>query len=315
MNTYKAAVIGGGLMGALQGHPSDELPKTHAGGYASHDAFELMAICDLQPNPLLDMWQCPIFTDFNEMLDVVKPDVLSVAVPGYDQVEILERLLEYSPRAVIAEKPLSMSLDDSLYLVKAFEDADIPLIVNYSRRFVPVYRELAENFAGKEKVISVVIKYAKGLINNGLHAIDLARLLFGEVVKSLPLSKNYDHDIDDPSISAFLIMERADQLFLIAQDERAYTHFEVDIHTDRSRYLINHDHRKLTIWNVQENMGDPSGLRLVKQSEQDTGHGKAINYLVENLFQVIDKKVIPSCTGHDAVSAQRVAKNLRELTI
>ncbi len=303
-------MIGGGNMGAGRDCSTINPPQTHAGGYLHHNGFDLVAICDSNPEHSLSEWGCSVFSDIDEMLEKVEPDVVSVAVPGPKQYGVLQRLLEFKPKAVIAEKPLSMSLDESVFLSKAYVTAGIPLIVNYSRRFVPLYSSLACHFSNDEEVVSVVIKYAKGLIHNGLHAIDLARQLFGEVKFQMPLVKNNDYFDDDPSLSAFLIMERAPQVFLISLDENCYTHFELDIYTNLGRYVIDQDHRRLKKWIVKDGEGIPKGKRLVESDEISTGHEHAIINLVNNLYEVLEENQKPFCSGTDAIAAQHIAEEL-----
>lgn len=108
----RAAVIGGGLIGALMDKPGHTPPLTHAGAYLAHTHFELIAICDPEPSAALQDWPCHIYHDLDEMLDREDLDIISVAVPKEQQPAILLKLLAHNPKAVIAEKPLAPRLTD-----------------------------------------------------------------------------------------------------------------------------------------------------------------------------------------------------------
>ena len=121
---------------------------------------------------------------------------------------LLEQALSHRPRAVIAEKPLASSSAEGERIVGSYREAGVPLIVNYTRRFVPAWQQLR----GRE-AMTATIRYAKGVRHNGTHAIDLCRMLFGECTDHKPLARKHDHWSDDPTVSAFLKFERCPEVF------------------------------------------------------------------------------------------------------
>ena len=94
-------------------------------------------------------------------------------------------------------------LQRSRAIAQAYAAAGVPLIVNYTRRFVPAYQAVAGMTA-----MTATIRYAKGMRHNGTHAIDLCRMLFGECLEALPLARKTDFWPDDPTVSAFLRFAR-----------------------------------------------------------------------------------------------------------
>ena len=126
-------------------------------------------------------------------------------------------------------------------IVRTYPEAGIPLLVNYSRRFVPAWQRLSGSEA-----MSATIRYAKGIRHNGTHALDLCRMLFGECTPQ-PLARKFDFWPDDPSVSAFLRFERCPEVWLQALDERCFTLFEVDI-VSPERVVVDCDGRRLRLW-------------------------------------------------------------------
>jgi predicted dehydrogenase len=305
MKNLRAAVVGAGGIGARQDAPGTDQPLTHAGGYRAA-GFELAALVDIAPDIQAEAarWNCKGYTDFGAMLAAEKPDVISLCVPTQARAGLLHTALDYKPKAVIAEKPLTASRTESAVVGAAFQAAGVPLIVNYTRRFVPAFQALAGISA-----MTATIRYAKGVRHNGTHAIDLCRMLFGECLEALPLARKPDFWPDDPTVSAFLRFERCPEVFLQALDERCFTLFEVDIITPTQRIVVDQDGRRLRRWHVADKTGIPPGLRLVEKPAEATGADDAMLNLMAHVKDVV-AGAVPLCGATDAVAAQTIAEKL-----
>ena len=297
-----AAIVGAGAIGARLDAPGASPPLTHAGGYRSA-GFALAAFVDVDPAAatLARQWGCAYYADFDAMMRACAPQIISLAVPAAARAEILRRALHFRPRAVIAEKPLTSSLGESEAIVALYRQAGIPLLVNYSRRFIPAWRALQGAAA-----LSATILYAKGLRQNGTHALDLCRMLFGECLEARPLAAKSDYWSDDPTVSAFLRFERCNEVFLHGLNEQNFTLFEVDIIAPSWRVAVDRDGRRLRRYALQENAGIPPGRRLVEGKEEDTGAAMAMTNLMHHLRDVLGGAE-PWCRGDDAIAAERIA--------
>jgi predicted dehydrogenase len=301
----RAAVVGAGLIGACLDHPGAALPSTHAGGYLAA-GFNLVALVDTDEGARGEAarWGCKVYSDFDEMMRIEAPEVLSLAVPSSARAGLLRRALPYRPRLIIAEKPLALSSAEIEQIIAAYRDAAIPLIVNYTRRFVPSWQRLRGSEA-----MSTTIRYAKGLRHNGTHAIDLCRMLFGECLASRTLEKRFDYWPDDATVSAFLKFERCPEVYLQALDERCFTLFEVDIIGMASRIVVDSDGRRLRRFELRDGVGIPPGKRLVETGQEDTGAASAMFNLMRHARDVLDGSG-PLCTGEDALAAQLIVERL-----
>jgi len=303
--SMRAAVVGAGSIGARLDDPETAEPLTHAGGYKAA-GFDLVAFadCNEQARAQAARWGCAFYRDLDEMMRVRRPDVLSFAVPTSERPALLQQVLEYRPRVVVAEKPLAPSSAEGAQIVAAYRNAGVPLIVNYTRRFTPLWQRMrgADAMCG-------MIRYAKGVRHNGTHAIDLCRMLFGECLESRPLGKKYDYWPDDPTVTAFLKFERCPDVYLQALDERCFTLFEVDIITVSSRIVVDSDGGRLRRFELREGVGIPPGKRLVEIDPQETGAASAMINLMRHVRDVLEGAE-PLCTGEDAVAAQRIAERL-----
>ena len=305
MSPLRAAVIGAGRIGSRLDMPGASLPLTHAGGFCA-GGFELEELVDVAADVQAEAarWNCRGYTDFRAMMAAEKPDVISLCVPAAARAELVRAALDYQPKAIIAEKPLTQSSAESAAIGAACEKAGVPLIVNYTRRFVPAFQALAGMTA-----MTATIRYAKGVRHNGTHALDLCRLLFGECLSAAALARKNDFWPDDPSVSAFLTFQRCPEVFLQALDERCFTLFEVDIVTPQSRLVVDQDGRRLRRWHVADATGIPPGLRLVEGESQETGAANAMLNLMRHTKDVV-AGAKPLCTAADAVAAQVLAERL-----
>jgi predicted dehydrogenase len=228
--------------------------------------------------------------------------VISVATPAAVRPRLLHQVLALGPRAVVAEKPLAETAAEAEVIVKAYRAAGVPLLVNYSRRFTPIWQSLRGCHA-----MSVAIRYGKGIRHNGTHAIDLCRMMFGECTDARPLARKNDYWPDDPTVSAFLSFERCPEVFLQGLDEAAFTLFEVDIVTPEWRLVVDSDGRRARRFEMRDAIGIPPGKRLVEITTEDTGAASAMLNLMQNLRDVLGG-ASPLCEGEDAVAAQRIAE-------
>ena len=303
--SLRAAVIGAGLIGAQLDEPGAPEPLTHAGGYRAA-GFDLVAIADhvQEARDRAKRWDCAVYAGLDEVMRLGRPDVVSLAVPMEQRAALLEQALAYRLRAVIAEKPLASSSAEGERIVRSYRDAGTPLIVNYTRRFVPAWQRLR----GQE-AMTTTIRYAKGVRHNGTHAIDLCRMLFGEWKGGGALARKSDHWSDDPTVSAFLQFERCPEVFLQALDERCFTLFEADVVYRSSRIVVDCDGRRLRLFELRDGVGIPLGRRLVETAAQDTGAAFAMVNLMNHVRDVISG-ASPLCTGEDAVAAQKIAERL-----
>lgn len=304
----RTAVVGAGAIGSALDAGMTDTPLTHAGAWLAAGQ-QLCALLDTADTleAQAAKWNTTAWRDFDAMMQQVQPEVLSFAVPTAARPELMLRALQYDClRAVVAEKPLAGSLKEAQAIVQAYRTRKLPLVVNYSRRFVPAWQALAGSTA-----ISATVKYAKGIRHNGTHAIDLCRMLFGDCLQALPLSGNKDFWEDDPTVTALLRFERCPEVLLQGLDERCFTLFEVDIVGADYRVIVDQDGRRVRRFELHQQAGIPPGRRLVQTSEQDTGAGKAMLSLVRHAAELCQGGV-PLCSGEDAIASLEIAQDLSD---
>lgn len=286
--------------------PEISTPLTHAGCY-QRAGCKLVALVDNSESVIEEAlrWGTNSYQDFACMLLECQPELISFAVPAVVRPELMiEALTCTSIKAVIAEKPLANSLTEARKIVEAYRRHHIPLIINYSRRFTSIWQELAGRDA-----ISATIKYAKGIIHNGTHAIDLCRMLFGECLAIKGLNRKNDFWSDDPTVTAHLVFEGCQDVFLQGMDQRCFTLFEVDIVGEDWRVVVDQDGQRVQFFELRHNVGHPRGKRLIKVSERHSGSNEAMLQLILHSISVVGG-AHSICTGEDAIAALEIASEL-----
>jgi UDP-N-acetylglucosamine 3-dehydrogenase len=129
----KAAVIGVGAMG-----------RNHARVYRELDGVELVAVAD--PNAEAADWSAGMYgarayTDYRHMLNVEKPDLVSIAAPTALHLEVAHALIERSVHALV-EKPLAPTVKDGWEIIRMAREKGVKLGVGHIERFNPAVIEL-----------------------------------------------------------------------------------------------------------------------------------------------------------------------------
>lgn len=188
MTRLKAVVVGLGKVGSrFDEDPGRKVPWSHVGAYLHlTDRFELAGACDPDSaNREAFSQRCPgvpVWADLDEMLAATRPDVASVCTPTATHPAVVEKVLETHPiRALWCEKPLADSLDKAAAMVAACRARNLPMVVSYNRRWLPLWRRMRslmdEGAIGT--VRSVRVAFPNRLLSVGSHAVDLLLYLGG----------------------------------------------------------------------------------------------------------------------------------------
>jgi predicted dehydrogenase len=133
------------------------------------------------------------FTDAEKMLNDVELDALVIVVPPEAFAPFIRLAIERRLPAFV-EKPGANSPEEADELAASAEEANVPVVVGYQKRFASAYRTaktlMADEVFGRPTLGS--FKWAMGpfrrrftlrewLFENPVHHFDLARFFFGEL--------------------------------------------------------------------------------------------------------------------------------------
>ncbi|WP_152046250.1 Gfo/Idh/MocA family protein [Aureimonas psammosilenae] len=192
MSELKGALIGCGFFAVNQMH-----------GWAGIDGVSIAAICDRDETRLRDMGERfgieRRFTDARAMLEEVGPDFVDIATTAPSHRALVE-LAASLKIPVICQKPFAPSMDDARAMVAACAKAGVPLMVHENFRWQSpiqaVGKILKDGAIGKAFFGRVSFRSAYDVYSGqpylaegnrfiiedlGIHALDIARFLFGDV--------------------------------------------------------------------------------------------------------------------------------------
>ncbi len=124
---YKVAVVGCGRFAE----------PGHIAYYRMHPQVEFAALCDSREEVAAKMarrYGVPqIFTDYEEMLDTVRPDAVSICTPTFLHPQ---HVIAAASRGihVLCEKPMAPTIEDGERMIAACRDAGVVLHVGYHKR-------------------------------------------------------------------------------------------------------------------------------------------------------------------------------------
>jgi predicted dehydrogenase len=129
----KVGLIGAGKMGI-----------SHLAILGAHPEVEMVGVCDtskLLTDFLSKYGNFNCFTDYEKMIDEVKPDAVIVAVPTKFHYPVIKYLLEKKLN-VFAEKPFCMNAKQGKELVTLAEKQQVVNQVGYHNKFIGTFREV-----------------------------------------------------------------------------------------------------------------------------------------------------------------------------
>lgn len=195
MGKLRICVIGSGAMGSLHINVFSTMSETEVVGIADFDIERAKT----EASKYSDSIKC--YTDYQKMIDELKPDAVAIAVPDSMHKDPVVAALSAGAH-VLVEKPLATTLADSDQMIEYAKKCGKTLMVNFSHRWIPAYFKAKELVAGgemgpvamvyakKDDTIGVVKKW--GWLSESTsaaflssHDIDLIRWIVGSEAKSV----------------------------------------------------------------------------------------------------------------------------------
>jgi predicted dehydrogenase len=324
LSPLRALVIGcGNIAGVFdQGRLTSDMPYTHAGAYTRDDRFTLVACVD--PNDrrrseFMVAWGIPAgFRTIEQALESGSQfDVISICSPTDSHAHDIEMVLRFKPKLIFCEKPVTTSVAETERLITECDKLNIPLAVNYTRRWDPDISKLQTDMqAGRwGQLRSVVGYYNKGILNNGSHMLDLLHLLIGplDIVKvGNPIN---DFSPDDPTIPVWLEASQGMPVHLVAGHAGDYAIFELQLifshcvltMEDGGMYWRERRAADSTTFKGYHVLGE--GVRRAGE------YPRAMLQAVDNIYRTIYQSAPLASTGASALGAQRVCERIKQQVV
>ncbi len=315
---YKAVIIGAGNIAAQVDAPEDEFVLTHAHAFNIHSQVELLGFYDMdskKADESASKWSTKAFASFDEAMEG-SPDIVSVCTNNESHFNVLLDICNHpnKPKLIICEKPATLNSKDTLEIINISKEKGISILVNHVRRFDPFVQSLAKKLDSGEygKVLSSSAIYTKGILHNGTHVIDLARLFLGEASESEVLCSvdDYNNDFSDKTIGAFIEFDKCGQFHLMAGDERKYSCLQFEMFCEKARLSFTDLGSKFLLQPV---IDDPvfKGYKILgPTTEKNINFDKSMLYVVDNAVNFLDSGQELFCDINDTYKTQQLCETL-----
>jgi predicted dehydrogenase len=296
---FKTVLIGFGMSGA--GYAEDPVMgkyfryATHAQVLADHPLFSWQAVVDLSETALKaarDKWNIPVTVKSMEaLLKRLKPDVAVIATPPEHRIEVIKKLPDL--RAILVEKPLGGTYQESLEFLEECNSREIIVQVNFWRRGDEFFRSLSQG--GLEKRIgkpeAAFGLYGNGLINNGSHMIDFVRMLCGDIRRAeviCPEASFVEGPIpNDRNVSFLLSVRSGLNVIFQAIPFGPYREISLDIWGERGRLGLYQESLGIYLYTRRKNRGLSGEWEISSDKPKifDSTCGYALYRMYDNLAE------------------------------
>jgi predicted dehydrogenase len=222
MAQYRAAILGCGRMS-----------RGHAHAYKTL-GIPIVAGADIAEEGLArardEFGAQQTFTDYRQLLDEVRPDLISIATAEALHCEMVVAAAERGVKGIVCEKPMAMDLGEAQTMLDACRASGTKLTVSHQRYYSPQYaraRELIAQGAIGQVQFGEAIAMAESIHTDGTHTIHMLMSLLGDLKVSYLIAqidgnsdyRYYGHRCDHGG-TAFLVF-----------DNGVYGHLTWGLHT------------------------------------------------------------------------------------
>lgn len=314
---YTVLIIGAGNIGAFYDTPKSKNILTHAHAFSCRKGFKLLGFVDSnykKANKAAKIWGGAVFKNIEEAFEKNEVDVVCIAVPDKHHFSILRQVANYKPKIVFTEKPLAVNIAEAKTIYKLYKSNNIPVLLNYSRRFVKELADLKENIKRNiyGRYLSGTGYYGKGLIHNGSHMLDFIKFLFEDVAAGPVVKTCYDFTQEDPSISAIMYIGNKNPFFLQHIDCRAYTVFEVDLWFEKKRIRIINSGLFVEEFDVKKSKLFKGYLNLVNTKTKKTALNQALANSLNNIYGHLANNKDLLCSMDDGIAVIEIAEEFKK---
>lgn len=324
LNPLRVLIIGcGNIAGVFdQGRPSGDFPYTHAGGFTCDGRFSLAACVepdDAHRKGFMEAWHVPEgFRSMEEALDsCCQFDVISICSPTQCHAHDLEMALRLKPKLIFCEKPVTTSVAETERLIAECHNANIPLAVNYTRRWdADILKLKADMQAGRwGQLRSVVGFYNKGILNNGSHMLDILHLLLGPMAIIKVGKPIQDFFPNDPTFPVWLEGHQGVPVHLVCGQAEDYAIFELQLVFSNGVLAMEEGG---LFWRERRAVDSDTfkGYRVLDAGICRAGeYPSSMRKAVDNIYRAITQGDALASTGESALAAQRLCEQVKQLTM
>jgi predicted dehydrogenase len=152
MEKLRIGIIGCGRPWRTEGATGFGMGHAHAKGYKELPDCEIVACADIVRDNAYSFARSygipKVYTDYREMLEKEKPDIVSICTWPALHCEMVVASAESGVKAIHCEKPMAPTFGESKRMVRVCEEKGVQLTFNHQRRFLAPFRKAKELIKG-----------------------------------------------------------------------------------------------------------------------------------------------------------------------
>ncbi|MHB1109352.1 MAG: inositol 2-dehydrogenase [Devosia sp.] len=254
-------------------------------------------------------------------------DAVLIATPTDTHADLIEKAAQ-AGKAILCEKPLSLSVERIEQCLKVVEKAGVPLMIGFNRRYDPNFASLEKRLRagaiGEIELVTIIsrdpapppvsyIERSGGLFRDMMiHDFDMARFLLGENEEPV-LVHALGSVLTDPAIAptgdvdtASVQMQTASgKIVVITNSRRATYGYDQRIEVHGSKGML----RAGNVHTTTLERADADGFTAdVIQNFFIDRYAAAYAAEIAAFLDAIEKGTEPHADGHDGLMAQKLAE-------
>jgi predicted dehydrogenase len=176
MAEYRVAVVGCG-----------GISRAHIGGYKACQRINVVAGMDLRPEQLekwgKDFGVTALYTNLDEMMDKVKPDIVSVCTYPDTHCELTVKIASYGVKGIICEKPMALNMEQAERMIAECDKHKVKLVIGHQRRHAAQHQFTKRLIDRGEigKLVALWGSSPSNLMDWGTHVVDMMIWYAGDV--------------------------------------------------------------------------------------------------------------------------------------
>ena len=319
--TLKAAVIGVGMMG-----------RNHARVYAQMEQTRLVAVADPDAQalePVARTYKVEVYTDYEQMLEAAKPDLVTVAVPTGLHRDVAIAVMMRGAHAFI-EKPIAAFVEQGQEIVDCARSQGVKLAVGHIERFNPAVIALRKEleagqlgrifqiharrvgpFPSRVQDVGVVIDLAT-------HELNVLEYLTGSRIESVYAATQREIHAEHEDLLMGIVRFEDGILGILDVNWLTPTKIrELSLIGEKGMFLVNYLTQDLYFYENEFGNGNWEDLAIMGVSE-----GRRIRYNVqrkepllaelESFVDAIAQDQAPMISGEEALRSVLLARRLLE---
>ena len=169
---YNVYIIGAGNKGALSDAPgsgNEHKSLSYAHAVKDHPAFKLVGFGDILPEMRIEAERIWNPENSNTI------DVVVITTPDNSHYDYLKGIADCGFGLVICEKPLCDNVEQAKEIVELYKKNNVPLLVDYTRRFIPEFRNHRNNIiqGNYGNFIKGYLYFNRGWEHTASHFVDM----------------------------------------------------------------------------------------------------------------------------------------------